>query len=243
MVTKTEKSYEITRGRTNIALPSGRRVAHPFYGPGSAKDLRDAIRADGLAEPDGTVSAEFLATAYNHDEPEFNEARGIMRKSYFRVFEGHNYDGDSQKLFVVTPALLDFDAQGRIVIPKAKQLEKRIKDGDTKVRALSFNLLYGGAARLSRPKEVDRIRPYLEFVYGEEGAEQLLDVADKTKRKEICIWLPDMPSSGEQELRIGALGVDFIGGGLGVDGDDGGLGEGVRAFGVFPNSATPRAKK
>ncbi len=232
MVTKTkaEKDYEIVRGRTNIILPSGVRVAHPFYGPANAKTLRDKIRADGLIEPNGPVSAEFLATAYNNDEPEFNEARDIMRNRYFRVFEGYNYDGDSQKLFIAEP---DFDSEGRLIMQSAKQLEKRIKDGDERVRVLPFSKLYDGVSRLSMPEEIARIRPYLELVYGEEGAEQLLDVAGKTKREEIRTWLPSLPSHGKQVVRIGVLNEDFLDDRLYVDGVNDGLIEYGRAFGVL----------
>lgn len=236
----TEKPYEIARGKTRITLPSGVSVAHPFYGPANAKSLRDTIRADGLMEPNGIVFTEFLTTAYNHKEPEFTEARDITRRGYFRVFEGYNYDGDSERLFVVSPDFVEFGKLARLVIPGARELENMLKDGDTRVRALPFEELHQGVFKVSRPEDVAKVRPYLETVYGEEGAEDLIShVASKTRKGVIHTWFPTMPSSGEQKLRIAALDVDLAGSRLYVYGRDG-LGEGGYAFGMFPSREAAR---
>ncbi|GEM_PF-6644481 len=235
------EGYKITRGR--IDLPSGVVIAHPFYGPANAKSLRDAIRADGLRESDGAAAAEFLATAYsNPNEPEFEDATGVMRERYFRVFEGHNYDGDSENLFVVSPELIEFDEKSNLVIPDARGLERRIKDGDSRIRALPFSKLYAGASRLSSPEEIRRITPYLNAVYGEEGAENLISVADRTRDKLIQTWFPDMPSAGEQKLRLAALDGSLDGGRLFVGGSYWNDDRNGFAFGVFPDSAKPARK-
>jgi len=233
----TSKIVRPQIGLTKIGIYSGRThlfdAAYPLFGPKNAKSLRDAIRAhpDKLREPNGPESATFLALAYNPEDPNYQgeELSGTRQKTsstYLRVFEGHLYDGTAQKLFVAEP---DFNEDGTIKMPAVSELERRLINGDKSVRVVEFKGLREGKHTPTRIED----SKYIKAVYGEEGAYNLARVADNHSQRVGRVWLPELPSAGQTEIKIAAL--NSVGGKLSVDGNGDELYRESYASGVFNN--------
>jgi len=236
----------ILHTRISIFASNGKPLfdaAHPLFGPNTAKNLRKLIRKhrDKLREPNGHESAAFIALAYNSQDSNYHEeeltgVRYTASSAYFRVFEGHLYDGTTQKLFIAEP---DFNEDGTIKMSAVSELEKRLANGDKRVQVVNFSDLGDRVCPPNTPSELEK-SSYIQAVYGKEGAYNLARVADNRPKKIGRVWLPETPSAGQTEIRIAAL-VSYVGR-LGVDGGSVELDWDSCASGVFKNSGEAQVK-
>lgn len=230
------KDYQIERGLTRIAVPHGAgtlAVAHPFYGPTIAKDLRTKIRANTIAqlrEPTLAEVVSFANVAYKKDtEPEFRDATGIMKQRYFRGFTA-THVADDKRLDSGLVYIVDFPEfadNGRVYVNN-DTLVRMLKEKSSSARTIAKADMPQTGERT--PKQLAKDK-YVIALVGEEGAEKSAKLAERHPRKEGYVWVPQ---SSQPATTIAALGSYWVGR-LYVSGY-GELGDGGSAFGVLASA-------
>jgi hypothetical protein len=233
------ESYKIIRGRTTIAVPhlGGELVVgHPFYGPDNALNLQRKIRADRLREASFGEAVSFLEQVFcsGKSEPEFEEAKGIMKGRYARGFTGILYDPTEEVAYFAD--LPKFNESSVVVMDKG-ELVARVKRGDKSVRTLKFNQIKDGE---KTPSQIAKDAYFIALAGSEEGAEKTARIAEAHPAKKGYLWLPQL--SGDKPI-VRTAGLDSDGGRLVVCGDYFGDYTGSFAFGVLDSAEGSAPKK
>jgi hypothetical protein len=228
----------INRGRFELMIPheGGEiAVAHPFYKPNTYRNVGAEILGNNQRIPTGDEAASFIYSAYCSklkDEPEFEEARSIMKNNWFWVFNRVLWT--PKGVYVIQ----DPEAVGRSQDLDESELEKYLSDSK-EIKGVSFSkdnkvrFAKRGTYELGTNNYSDLAKNgFVIASHGLEGAEKLSEVSKQFHSKPYIYGL----DTKVPEQRVSALGGD--GGfddGLGVDGSFfGGYGGGL-GFGVFPS--------
>jgi len=161
METATKYQPRVLRGRTELWVPHDDReiaFAHPSVGPNNYRDVGAQILQAGQQVPTGDYTASLIHAAYcskAKDEPEFKNARDIMRGRWLWVFNRNGWT--SKGVYVVQ----DREAIGRSQPLDIKDLERKLKGGK-EIQGVRFSK--DGRIRFA-PKE--------SYVLGERTPEQL----------------------------------------------------------------------
>jgi len=115
----------IRQGRTEIEVPYSEGslvVAHPFYGPANARNLRSKIRGDNLVEPTTKEVAIFAESLFGDERKIGQELTRIMKNRYLRAFTGILYDPETK-----LASFVDYPEFDKRSIVGRDDLIKRVK--------------------------------------------------------------------------------------------------------------------
>ncbi|HLC54409.1 MAG TPA: hypothetical protein VJK07_02145 [Candidatus Nanoarchaeia archaeon] len=235
MTETAQTRYPVIRVRTEIDfLHEGKTLTavHPFYGPKTAKVLRDIIRANaGQREPTAPEAISFLDALYGGEHAISQEAMALMYPNYFRGFTGIVRDDANDLISCLD--FPEFNADGSL---DRSNLLARVAKGEAGIRTVPISKIQTG---YQKPTELAK-NPFVCALSGAEGAEKVARLADRHPKKEAHVWIPEV---GELPVvRIAALGSGGYGG-FYVFGDGGGLGRGGYAFGVLNSREADAPKK
>ena len=235
MTETAQTRYPVIRVRTEIDfLHEGKTLTavHPFYGPKTAKVLRDIIRANaGQREPTAPEAISFLDALYGGEHAISQEAMALMHLNYFRGFTGIVRDDANDLISCLD--FPEFNADGSL---DRSNLLARVAKGEAGIRTVPISKIQTG---YQKPTELAK-NPFVCALSGAEGAEKVARLADRHPKKEAHVWIPEV---GELPVvRIAALDSDDNGW-LNVCGDDVELYRYSYAFGVLNSREADAPKK
>ena len=223
----------VVRGRVELIVDhEGKELPfiHPSQGPHNYQTVGRSILSRNLKIPTGDQTASLIYAAYNSEEPEFKEVRGIMHDNWVWVYNRNLWTPDG--VYVVQ----DPNAVGTSEELTQKELESRLEGGESvgnvrfsKDRTVRFALK--GNYRLGEHTPESLAEDgFMIASYSVDGARKLSEISTKPdfKNKSPYIWGVDNPKEPVQ--RVSALDSS-VGDGLYVDGNDHGD-TGGYAFGV-----------
>ena|SRR3989344_1210506 len=233
MSTKIKK-YEIRR-RTEIEVPHRGDVITFIYdkhGPDTYSNVAESITNAGLDRPTMAETASFIHPAFQNDEKEFAEIKELMKSNGLWAFTGSLYVPNKGAYVQDNPEI-----RNSMPFMEESQLVRKLEEKDPSVRFVPF----GFKTERMTSRELAK-NPYVIALAGEEGAENLAQVADNY-REEPYLW--SFTSVDQPLTRVSALASGWERGdrGLGVVGGSRGNDWVGCAFGVRKTGEASRAEK
>ena len=235
---------KVVRGRVELIVSyQDKSITHvfPAEGQNTYRNVGSQILAKKLAVPTGDYTASLVHTAFCdsrvENEPEFGNVKDMVKNRWLWVFNRHLWTSNGVYTFQ------DSEAKGTSEELNVAQLEEMLKDGkevkglrfskDGKVRfAPKGSYVLGQHTTQSLAKD-----GFVITSYGERGAEQLGEVAEKIRKTPWTYGL-EINERQAPKQSVSALGANYGGSWLGVNGGDCDDSSGGCAFGV---SATGEA--
>jgi len=175
---------------------------HPAY-RGTAENVSEQIDKAGLKRPTSSETASLVYDAFQNPEGEYeSEIIKILKNNLLWEFTGNLCllkSNDEVNNGVILETNSNF-AIGRLNMNK-QSLIKRLQENDSLVKFVPFGYKMGEQTPLELVKN-----PYIIARYGEEGADNIAEVASKYK-KNPKLWGFD--SVNEGTARMSSLGVNW----------------------------------
>lgn len=224
MNTIQNKGLQVKEGRTELTVPhQGKELTfiHPQYGPNTYVNVKSSIEQAGLTTPTLAQTVSLVHAAFYSDDKYSTEIQKFMKSNWLWGFTGTLYVPNKGAYIQDHPAI-----RNGMPFMEQSDLVKKLESNDPTVRFVPFGFKTESMSSLELAKNV-----YVQALVGQEGAEQLAEIADKHGKKPY-LW--SLRSTDEPTTRVSALNSNWIDGRrLYVDGNGHGDNNGC-AFGVRP---------
>ncbi len=220
------KSLDVVEGRTYLNAQSQKGVISfvaPAFGPGTYAGVNSKILEEGLIQPTMAQTAELVHGAWQNPKEKYSsEVIQKLRSNWLWAFNGLLYAPNEGIYIQDRPEVRN----GRVFMDK-NDVVKKLGAKDPSVRFVAFDEF----KRESQTSlELARNR-FVQALAGEEGADNLAQVADKYRNKPY-VWALKEKDVSQLTTKVAGLGSwGIVGDRLYVDGWDGDYGY---AFGVRP---------
>nr|MBA4405598.1 hypothetical protein [Nanoarchaeum sp.] len=215
---------KVTQGKTQLTTSSGLTFVYPTY-QGTHADCISQIKADGLQIPTypQLVDIIYEAVVKDPDNQYSQEIRQIMSNFKLRSDTGLLYLPD-RRIFFQDKSVL---GPNGLPIMNQSELEAKLQANDSSVRFVEPGFIPGIQSYYQLVKN-----PYIIGLAGEQGAEQLAEIAYNHYRLVTHIFALNEISG--PTTRLSVFAGDWIPGGrLVISGNDYGNDRSDRAFGVL----------
>ena len=143
---------------------------------GTYENVAEQIDNKGLKRPNSPETASLIYDAFQNKEGQYeSEIINILNKKCFWEFTGNLYLPKSNEE-INNGVILDLNPtieNGKLIMNKNSLIE-RLKNNDKKVKFVPFGYRTGEQSSLELSKN-----PYIIARYGEEGADKIVQIADK----------------------------------------------------------------
>jgi len=227
-------SLRVEKGLTRLIVPhNGQDLTfiHPKEGPGTYAKVAQEIDNANLARPTMAQTASLVHAAVNSNNQYSQEVLNTLRQNWMWGFTGTLFVPNKGAYIQDNPEI-----ENRMPVMDQSELIKKLEASDPNVRFVPFGFETGEMT----PRQLEKNK-YVIGLAGEEGAEKLAEVADRSKRKPY-LW--SFESVNEHLTRVSALDSDWgFDGRLNVNGGSHGYVSYGFAFGVQKTGEASPAKK